>query len=220
MPLKPSATASAPTDPARSARARVGRAARTVPRCPGSHGVQPADERARDSHGCAACRRAARADGARPRRHDARSRRRTTSPSTCTKRCARPDSPTATSSSSRRGRRCSPSDSPRRRRSRSPRARTRMPGPRIRTTGCSPPCSACVPASSGFSTVSIAPKLGTAAAASGSVPHPRGDIDVQFTRQGAKGLKLRVTLPAGLTGVCEWQGRKVQLKSGTQELNL
>ena len=74
------------------------------------------------------------------------------------------------------------------------------------------------PGSRGFRTVSIAPALGPLRTASGRVPHPRGDIDVSLTREGATGLAGEVTLPAGLTGRFEWHGRSVPLRAGTQRV--
>src|SRR5436190_6575952 len=74
------------------------------------------------------------------------------------------------------------------------------------------------PGSRGFRTVSIAPALGPLRTASGRVPHPRGDIDVSLTREGATGLAGEVTLPAGLTGRFEWHGRSVPLHAGTQRV--
>ena len=180
--------------------------------------VQPADERARDPHRRRARRRAARLmERVLPTRRS--SPRPTTSAGTCSRRCARPDSATATSSSSRRGGRCSRSASRRRRRSRSRRAPTRTPGPRTRTTGCSPPCSACVLRRPGFGTVRIAPQLGPLQRAEGRVPHPRGDIEVRLARTAGGGLRGEVTLPEGLAGVLVWGGKETALRPGRQELS-
>jgi alpha-L-rhamnosidase len=76
------------------------------------------------------------------------------------------------------------------------------------------------PASAGFRTVRVAPALGPLQRAEGSVPHPRGDIDVQFTRVGRTGLRAVVTLPAGLSGELVWAGRHRALHAGQQELSL
>lgn len=76
------------------------------------------------------------------------------------------------------------------------------------------------PNSPGFRSVLIAPHPGELATAEGSVPHPLGDIVVRFTRTGDGGLQLHATLPAGLDGVFEWQGRRAPLRSGTQDLEL
>jgi hypothetical protein len=64
--------------------------------------------------------------------------------------------------------------------------------------------------------VRIAPALGPLRTASGRVPHPRGDIDVAFTRVGEAGLSGEITLPAGLSGSFEWRGRSVPLRAGRQ----
>ena len=74
------------------------------------------------------------------------------------------------------------------------------------------------PASPGFRTVHIAPALGPLRHAEGRVPHPRGDIDVSLTREGANGLRASVTMPAGVSGRIEWNGRSAPLHSGRQEL--
>jgi len=76
------------------------------------------------------------------------------------------------------------------------------------------------PASQGFRTVVIAPALGPLQRAEGRVPHPRGDIDVSVVRVGAKGMRAKVTLPAGVTGMFEWNGRRLPLKAGAQELTI
>jgi len=72
------------------------------------------------------------------------------------------------------------------------------------------------PSSPGFRTVSIAPALGPLRRAEGRVPHPLGDIDVQLVREGTRGLRAEVTLPRGLSGVFEWQGRRRPLHEGRQ----
>jgi hypothetical protein len=64
--------------------------------------------------------------------------------------------------------------------------------------------------------VSIAPALGPLRTASGRVPHPRGDIDVALTRVGATGISAEVTLPVGVTGRFEWNGRSTALHAGKQ----
>ena len=76
------------------------------------------------------------------------------------------------------------------------------------------------PASPGFRTVQITPAFGAMRMASGRVIHPRGDIDVSFTRNGANGLSAEITLPPGLTGRLEWQGRSAPLRSGRQTVKL
>jgi len=75
------------------------------------------------------------------------------------------------------------------------------------------------PGSAGFRTVRIAPALGPLQRAEGRVPHPRGDIDVLFTRLGRSGLRAVVTLPSGLSGELVWANRHVALHPGRQELS-
>lgn len=74
------------------------------------------------------------------------------------------------------------------------------------------------PAGPGFRTVRIAPALGPLRWAEGRVPHPAGDIDVRFTRRGARGLEAVITLPPGLTGDLVWGARRVPLHPGRQQL--
>ncbi|MEO8337351.1 MAG: alpha-L-rhamnosidase C-terminal domain-containing protein [bacterium] len=74
------------------------------------------------------------------------------------------------------------------------------------------------PASPGFRTVRIAPALGPLTKAEGRVPHPRGDINVSLVREGARGLQGTVSLPPGVTGRFEWNGRSVFLHDGTQRI--
>jgi hypothetical protein len=76
------------------------------------------------------------------------------------------------------------------------------------------------PASPGFRTVLVAPAPGPLRHAEGRVPHPAGDIDVVLDRVGASGLRARITLPAGVTGTFEWNGRSLPLRPGRQELTL
>src|SRR6185436_406325 len=76
------------------------------------------------------------------------------------------------------------------------------------------------PASRGFKTVVVAPALGPLRHAEGRVAHPAGDVDVVLERIGASGIRARVTLPPGVTGTFEWNGRRVPLRAGSQQLTL
>src|SRR3954469_16248335 len=76
------------------------------------------------------------------------------------------------------------------------------------------------PSSPGFRTVRIAPALGPLRHAEGRVPHPYGDIDVSFVREGERGLRADITLPVGLAGELEWQGHRRTLREGTQSIRL
>jgi alpha-L-rhamnosidase len=74
------------------------------------------------------------------------------------------------------------------------------------------------PATPGFRTVRIAPHLGSLRHAEGRVPHPYGNIDVELVRTGDDGLTATVTLPAGRTGVFQWNGEQTPLQGGRQTL--
>ncbi|UCG86017.1 MAG: alpha-L-rhamnosidase N-terminal domain-containing protein [Gemmatimonadota bacterium] len=74
------------------------------------------------------------------------------------------------------------------------------------------------PAAPGFRLVNIAPQLGSLRHAEGRVPHPNGNIDVELVWTGEEGLTATVTLPAGLTGVFEWNGERRPLQGGRQTL--
>ena len=75
------------------------------------------------------------------------------------------------------------------------------------------------PSSPGFRTVRIAPALGALQRASGRIPHPRGDVDVDLVRVGAKGLTATVSLPSAVTGRFDWNGRSEPLHGGRQVLH-
>jgi hypothetical protein len=72
------------------------------------------------------------------------------------------------------------------------------------------------PASPGFRTVRIAPALGPLQHAEGKVPHPSGDIDVKFFREGQRGLRADITLPRGVSGELVWLGQRRPLHEGRQ----
>jgi len=76
------------------------------------------------------------------------------------------------------------------------------------------------PASPGFRSVRIAPSLGPLKRAEGRMPHPLGEIHVRLESSGERGLRGEVTLPPGLLGSFEWNGRTVKLRSGRQEIGL
>jgi hypothetical protein len=50
------------------------------------------------------------------------------------------------------------------------------------------------------------------------MPDPLGEIDVTLKRVGQDGIEASITLPDGLEGYFEWQGEKVDLRSGTQQV--
>jgi hypothetical protein len=71
----------------------------------------------------------------------------------------------------------------------------------------------------GFARVAVRPHLGRLARASGSIPHPKGEVVVSVERRGG-GLRLEVTLPAGVTGECSWRGTTRELRPGANTVEL
>lgn len=76
------------------------------------------------------------------------------------------------------------------------------------------------PGEPGFRTVRIEPFLGDLKTVEGKVPHPLGDVAIQFQKTPTGGLSGTVTLPATLTGTLRWKGKTVPLKAGKQTVNL
>jgi alpha-L-rhamnosidase len=73
------------------------------------------------------------------------------------------------------------------------------------------------PATPGFRTVRISPHLGHLRNVRVTVPTPRGPVRVSYQRDGSR-LSAEITLPAGVTGTFEWNGRSMPLRSGTQQV--
>ncbi|MDW7690671.1 family 78 glycoside hydrolase catalytic domain [Flammeovirgaceae bacterium SG7u.111] len=76
------------------------------------------------------------------------------------------------------------------------------------------------PASAGFKTVEIAPSLGSLENVKGKMPHPLGDILVEFEKGNGDSISGQITLPQGLTGTFKWKGKTMSLKSGKQQVKL
>jgi hypothetical protein len=73
------------------------------------------------------------------------------------------------------------------------------------------------PASPGFATVRIAPHLGSLDHLTATFPHPRGDIKIEYRREGS-GLDATITLPADLTGSFLYNGKTQPLHSGLNKI--
>lgn len=73
------------------------------------------------------------------------------------------------------------------------------------------------PAAPGFTRVDIGPQLGTLTSASGTLPHPNGEIAVTLTREGAT-LRGQITLPPGISGTFRHNGHSQALHGGAQEI--
>jgi hypothetical protein len=71
--------------------------------------------------------------------------------------------------------------------------------------------------SPGFSKVKIEPILGQLKEASGSIPHPAGEVSVRYKVENGN-LKGEVKLPEGVTGKFIFNGKSVLLKSGLNKI--
>lgn len=74
-------------------------------------------------------------------------------------------------------------------------------------------------AAPGFNRVSIRPYLGKLTQASGSIPHPKGEIAVRLKLVGGK-LDAEVNLPQQVTGEFVWHKQRRPLKGGLNKLSL
>lgn len=73
------------------------------------------------------------------------------------------------------------------------------------------------PAEMGFRSVEITPQLGPITSAYGRMPHPRGEVEVEFVVR-AGDLEGFVVLPAGVEGTLRWGMKSVPLRPGRQEV--
>lgn len=73
------------------------------------------------------------------------------------------------------------------------------------------------PAEIGFRAIRFKPDLGSLTSIEGLYPHPKGDIAFSVRRKG-KALVAEITLPEGITGTAEINGKTVPLRSGRQTL--
>ena len=76
------------------------------------------------------------------------------------------------------------------------------------------------PAEPGFKSVQIEPSFGDLTTMQGKMPHPLGEIAVQFQKTATGGLTGEINLPATLTGMLRWNGKTLALKGGKQFVNL
>jgi hypothetical protein len=73
------------------------------------------------------------------------------------------------------------------------------------------------PATPGFASVRIAPHPGELKAFSATFPHPKGEIAVDYRREGDR-LAGTITLPSGLDGTYLWNGKTQMLHAGRNEI--
>jgi hypothetical protein len=75
------------------------------------------------------------------------------------------------------------------------------------------------PDTPGFNSITIEPHLGPLTHVAAAMEHPKGDIQVEYTR-GIEGIEADVSLPRGSTGNLLWEGKKFSLHEGKQHLKL
>jgi len=75
------------------------------------------------------------------------------------------------------------------------------------------------PHTPGFRTVEIEPHLGILKHVDAVMPTPKGSIAVEYQKV-ANGVSARITLPAGISGDLIWNGGKLALHEGAQQLRL
>jgi hypothetical protein len=73
------------------------------------------------------------------------------------------------------------------------------------------------PAEPWFKTVRIAPQPGGLKWIDAATPHPKGMILTKLSFSGGA-VEGEVTLPEGVSGVFEWNGRTLRLCPGTQKV--
>jgi hypothetical protein len=71
----------------------------------------------------------------------------------------------------------------------------------------------------GFKKIKITPHLGSLTQASGTIPHPNGNIIVNYERSG-NNLKVSITLPPNTPGYLLWNDKKYELKPGENSLTV
>ena len=75
------------------------------------------------------------------------------------------------------------------------------------------------PASPGFTTVRIAPHLGPLNSLKATFPHPKGEIAIEYHRQGS-GIGARITLPGTLSGSFSFNGVTRTLNPGNNDITI
>ncbi len=75
------------------------------------------------------------------------------------------------------------------------------------------------PQTPGFKKVLIRPQLQALQQVAGKIPHWAGELSVDFEKKGNQ-LTGQVTLPPTITGRLEWNGKVVELKSGSNSIRV
>ncbi len=72
----------------------------------------------------------------------------------------------------------------------------------------------------GFSKVKIEPHLGDLKEISGTMPHPKGEISVNYKLNNKGILKAEINLPQGISGSFIWNSKVKNLTGGKNSLSL
>lgn len=73
------------------------------------------------------------------------------------------------------------------------------------------------PGAPGFKSVCIKPMLGSLSWVKGTMPHPKGEIEVEIKREGSS-LEAIIALPAEVGGSFVWEGKTYELFSGRNQI--
>jgi alpha-L-rhamnosidase len=74
--------------------------------------------------------------------------------------------------------------------------------------------------SAGFDKIRITPHLGRLKNASGSIPHPRGEIKVNYQIDKDGKFNSVISIPQGTSGTLFWKGKKFILKGGQNNYSI
>jgi hypothetical protein len=75
------------------------------------------------------------------------------------------------------------------------------------------------PASPGFRTVTVEPNLGQLKHIVATMPHPNGEIKVEYTKKNTA-VDATISLPPGISGSLLWQGKSYPVHEGPQNVEL
>ncbi len=73
--------------------------------------------------------------------------------------------------------------------------------------------------SPGFKKIKIVPHLGSLTHASGTIPHPNGNISVSYEKMN-NNWKISITLPSNTLGYLLWKGKRYELRGGENSLTI
>ncbi len=77
-----------------------------------------------------------------------------------------------------------------------------------------------MPDKAGFESVLIQPALGELKNVEAHMPHPKGEISLKLSRAGEKGIIGEISLPAHTSGRFVWKDTTIQLKEGTNKVEV